>query len=110
MAAKPTAAPIAIPAILPGFPPLGAGEDCPRAASVLGVTLAVLVIVVPFCVTVMTDGTRLGASVGEGVGEALKVVGVVARVVDVGVVADVGMGAGVDTIVVETTSVETTGS
>jgi hypothetical protein len=43
--------------------------------------LAVLVIVVPFCVTVMTDGTRLGPSVGKGLG----VMGDVDRVVGVGV-------------------------
>lgn len=61
MAAKPTVAPIAMPAIFPEFEPLGGVEACPRAGSGLGVTLAVLVIVVPFCVTVMTDGTRLGA-------------------------------------------------
>lgn len=108
MAARLTAAPIAIPAILPGFPPLGAGEDCPRAGSVLGATLAVLVIVVPFCVTVMTDGTRLGASVGKGVGEGLKVLEDVTRVVGVGVAAGVDMG--VFTTVVEMTLVETTGS
>lgn len=90
------------------------GEDCPRAGSVLGVTLAVLVIVVPFCVTVMTDGMRLGASVVEGVGEGLKVVEDVTRVVGVGVVAVVGVGEGVGvgvfTVVVETTSVEAIGS
>lgn len=47
MAARPTAAPIAMPAILPGLEPLGGGEPCPRAESGLGVTLAVLVIVIP---------------------------------------------------------------
>jgi hypothetical protein len=59
--AKPTAAPIAMPVIFPAFEPFGGDEACPKTASGLGVTLAVLVIVVPFCVTVITDGTRLGA-------------------------------------------------
>lgn len=112
MAAKPTAAPTAIAAILPGFPPVGGGEDCPRAGSGLGVTLAVLVIVVPFCVTVMTDGTRLGASVGKGVGEGVELVEDVTRVLDASEVGDVrvGVGVGVSTIVVETIFVEATDS
>jgi hypothetical protein len=52
--------------------------------------LAVLVIVVPFCVTVMTDGTRLGACVGGG----LEMTGDVARVVGIEMAA----------VVLETTS------
>jgi hypothetical protein len=66
-----------MPAILPGFEPLGGGEPCPRAGSGLGVTLAVLVIVVPSCVTVMTDGTRLGAAVGGGLEAIVDVASVV---------------------------------
>lgn len=71
-----------MPAILPGLEPLGGGAACPRAGSGLGVTLAVLVIVVPFSVTVMTDGTRLGASVGKGL-EVMEDVEKVVRVGDV---------------------------
>jgi hypothetical protein len=91
---------MAIPAVFPGFDPLGCGESCPRAGSGLGVTLAVLVMVVPFWVTVITDGTRLGAWVGEG----LEVMEDVARVVGVGV------GVGVISIGVEVFSIVGEGS
>lgn len=80
---------MAMPAILPGFEPLGAGAACPRAGSGLGIVLAVLVMVVPFCVTVTTEGTRLGAEVGDG----LEVTRDVARVVGEGIVSVVAEAA-----------------
>lgn len=67
-----------MPAIFPGFEPLGAEAACPSAESALGVTLAVLVMVVPSCVTVITEGTRLETCVGEKfevVAEVVRVVG-----------------------------------
>lgn len=101
-----------MPAIFPGFEPLGGGDACPRAASGLGTTLAVLVIVVPFCVTVITDGTRLGACVGNGlevIEDVARVVGASVVDVDVGVVRAKVVEVGAASIVVEDTSLEVTG-
>jgi hypothetical protein len=85
-----------MPAIFPGFEPLGGGEACPKAGSGLGATLAVLVMVVPFSVTVITEGTRLGAGVGEG----LDVIDDVAKLVLVGD----GVGFGSDVVSTEAES------
>ena len=91
MAARPTAAPMAIPAVLPAFEPLGGGgAACPGVGSGLGMILALLVMVVPFCVTVMMEGTRLGPWVSEGLGSLADVIRVV--------------GMDVLSVVVETTS------
>lgn len=69
-----------MPAVLPALDPLGGGgAACPGVDSGLGMTLALLVMVVPFCVTVMMEGTRLGAWVEEGsesLADVIKVVGV----------------------------------
>ena len=73
-----------MPAVLPGFEPLGGGRPCPRAGSGLGVVLAVLVIVTPSCVTVITEGLRLGASVGGGLEAAADVARVVGGDAEVG--------------------------